>query len=223
MCGRFTLTAEPEAIQQAFNLSETPSQVQPRYNIAPSQPVAVITNENPQKLDHFKWGLVPFWAKDVKIGYRLINARSETAHEKPSFRAAFKYRRCLIPVDGFYEWVKHEEKHKTPMHIHMKGWKLFAFAGLWERWSSPDGSELYTCTILTTQPNDLMKSIHDRMPVILRPDDYEFWLSDVQNPDALRSLMQPYEDVEAMEAYEVSKLVNKPSNDSPDCVVPIAS
>ena len=140
-----------------------------RYNIAPTQPVAVITNQNSKALDFFTWGLIPSWSKDTSIGSKLINARSETAHEKPSFRAAFKRRRCLIPADGFYEWTKRDNK-KIPMYVHLKDRKPFAFAGLWEIWQSKEGDEIRSCTILTTEPNDLIKPLHHRMAVISYPN-----------------------------------------------------
>ncbi|RME06994.1 MAG: SOS response-associated peptidase, partial [Anaerolineae bacterium] len=157
MCGRFTLTLTPEALQRAFPWLTFPpgiQQMQPRYNIAPSQPVAVVPNDGQNRLDFFIWGLVPFWSKDPKRAF--INARAETVAEKPAFKAAFRYRRCLILADGFYEWKPLAGRRKQPYYIHHKDGSPFAFAGIWERWSSPDGSELLTCAIITTAPNDLM-------------------------------------------------------------------
>jgi putative SOS response-associated peptidase YedK len=221
MCGRFVLTASPEAIQTAFNLTTVPEGLTARYNVAPSQPVAVITNEDPKTLTFHRWGLIPSWAKDIAIGNKLINARADTAAEKPSFRAAFRRRRCLIPANGFYEWQK-RTGGKAPMFIHLKEYKVFAFAGLWEVWHSPDGDELRTCTILTTEPNDFVRSIHDRMPVILQPSDYEKWLAPgEQSPDALKPLMKPL-DAALMTAHEVSKLVNKATVDTPELIAPVA-
>src|SRR5439155_13144753 len=150
---------------------------EPRYNIAPSQPIAVVANSGNNQIEFFRWGLVPSWAKDPSIGNRMINARCETLAEKPMFRAALKRRRCLIPASGFYEWKKNPDgKTKTPMYIRMKSGKPFAFAGLWDRWKSPDGSELLSCTIVTGKPNEMVADIHDRMPVILTGDACEKWV-----------------------------------------------
>src|SRR5688572_1448396 len=148
MCGRFVLTVNPEVIQTAFDLTTMPPIMSPRFNVAPTQPVAVISNENPHELTFYKWGLIPSWSKDAAIGSKMINARSESAAEKPSFRSAFKRRRCIIPADGFYEWRQHGGE-KIPMFIHMKGQEVFGIAGLWEVWHSPDGGEIRTCSILT--------------------------------------------------------------------------
>lgn len=218
MCGRFALNADPQVMQQAFNLDTVPAELAPRFNIAPSQPIAVITNQNPQQLDLFKWGLVPSWSKDPSIGNKMINARVETAAEKPSFRDAFKKRRCLIPATGFYEWAQSD---KTPMYVHLKDDDVFAFAGLWETWHDPAGGMLHTATILTTEPNDLLSQFHHRMAIILRPEDYDEWLRpEPLTPHDLMPLLQPYP-AELMDAYEVSKLVNSPANDSPDCITPV--
>jgi putative SOS response-associated peptidase YedK len=220
MCGRFVLTAQPEAIQQTFNLTTMPAVMEPRYNVAPTQPVAVITNEDSTALTFHRWGLVPSWAKDITIGNQMINARSESAAEKPSFRAAFRRRRCIIPSDGFYEW-KAEGKAKQPMYIHMEGRALFGMAGLWEIWQSPDGGELRTCTILTTAANDFMREYHERMPVILSPDDYDLWLSPKEEPlPVLQGLMKSYTGTN-LTAYPVSKAVNRAGTDSPDMVEPL--
>ncbi len=221
MCGRYVLTADGQVIQTAFDLTSAPGEVIPRFNIAPSQPIAVITNENPQELTYHRWGLIPSWAKDISIGNKLINARSETIDEKPSFRSAFKRRRCLIPADGFFEWQK-RDKQKVPMFIHMKDESVFAFAGLWEVWYSPDGDEIRTATILTTEPNDLMAEIHNRMPVILPPDAYETWLAEGEQPaEKLKALLKPF-DPDPMMAYAVSTFVNRPTNDTPETIDPVA-
>lgn len=222
MCGRFVLTADGSQLQLAFDLNAAPDPLAPRFNIAPSQPIAVITNDNPHDLTYFKWGLVPSWSKDPAMGNKMINARSETAFEKPAFRSAFKRRRCLIPADGFFEWQK-REGGKVPMFIHMDDYSVFAFAGLWEVWYSPDGGELRTATILTTSPNELMASIHDRMPVILERKDYEQWLApgDVK-AESLMPLMKSF-DTNRMAAHAVSTYVNSPGNDSPETIEPIAS
>jgi putative SOS response-associated peptidase YedK len=220
MCGRFTLTLDPADLQDLFGLSEPPpAGLLPRYNIAPSQPVAVIANTGARKLELFQWGLIPSWAKDAKIGSRLINARAETLAEKPSFRTALKRRRCLILADGFYEWKK-AGAAKMPMYIQLKDGVPFAFAGLWETWSGPDQRPLRSCTIITTEPNALLKTIHDRMPVILPEKAWPLWLT----PDELPSektlpLLKPYAAAQ-MRAAAVSPLVNNPRFDGPECVMP---
>ena len=222
MCGRFTLTVNPADLQDTFSNFIFPSKFAPRFNIAPSQPLLAIPNDGANRADFFRWGLIPMWAKDRSIGNRLINARGETVAEKPSFRGSFKYKRCLILADGFYEWKANPgTKTKTPFFIHMKDRKPFAFAGLWDSWESSDGSNLKTCTIITTEPNELMEPIHNRMPVILHTRDYEKWLDpSPQTPDDLLPLIKPYS-ADDMSAYPVSTLVNKPSNDTPELVVPI--
>lgn len=216
MCGRFTLTVSPDQLRAAFDLAEAPpADLAPRYNIAPSQPVAVIPNEDPRRVALFQWGLVPVWAKDPKIGNSLINARGETVAEKPAFRAAFKRRRCLVLADGFYEWKREAGGAKTPMYIQLSDGRPFAFAGLWETWRAPEG-ERRTCTIITTTPNALMAPIHDRMPVILPPAAYAAWLTPGELPavEAL-ALLQPYP-AEALTARAVSTRVNNPRVDGPE-------
>jgi putative SOS response-associated peptidase YedK len=202
MCGRFTQFHSAPAIAQVFELLDVP-ELTPHYNIAPTQAIAAVVQpaSNPQReLRFFRWGLLPSWSKDPTIGARLINARSETVAEKPSFRAAFKYRRCLIPADGFYEWQRQERK-KQPFYFHLQDHRPFAFAGLWEHWQSPDGSEIETCTILTTTANELLEPIHDRMPVILPAENYTIWLDpDLQTAKPLQPLLRPYPAVE-MVAY----------------------
>jgi len=219
MCGRFVLTANPEVIQTAFDLTTIPASMSPRYNISPTQPVAVITNENPRELTFYKWGLIPSWSKDASAA-KMINARSESAAEKPSFRSAFKRRRCIIPADGFYEWQQRAGE-KVPLFIHLKDRELFGLAGLWEVWHSPDGDELRTCTILTTDANDFMQPIHNRMPVILNKEDYPLWLSPDEEPaPVLQALMKPYEG-NNLTAYAVSKMVNRPGNETPELIQPV--
>ncbi|MCA9897857.1 MAG: SOS response-associated peptidase [Anaerolineales bacterium] len=215
-----------EQLAMQFDVPETavnalPPSV-PRYNIAPTQPVAAIRlAENGQReFTFFRWGLVPSWAKDLNIGSRMINARSETVAEKPSFRTAFKRRRCLIPADGFYEWQK-QGSGKQPMFIRPVAERPFALAGLWEVWRDPDGSVLQTCTILTTTPNELMAPIHNRMPVIVEPEDFDLWLNPEPDPEQGLHLLRPYP-AEKMAAYPVSTVVNNPRNDMPDCIQPIA-
>jgi putative SOS response-associated peptidase YedK len=221
MCGRFVLTVNPDLIQTAFDLTSVPALMSPRYNIAPTQPIALITNESPRELNFYKWGLIPSWSKDPSAASKMINARSEGAAEKPAFRAAFKRRRCIIPTDGFYEWQQRAGE-KVPMFIHFKDHELFGFAGLWEVWHSPDGSEVRTCTILTTDANDFMQTIHNRMPVILHKEDYPLWLSSEEEPTpVLQALMKPYSGDE-LTAYPVSKMVNRPGNDAPELIQPVA-
>ena len=224
MCGRFTLKTDPETLTETFPGFTTPApdEMTPRYNIAPSQAIAVVPNNGENSVEFFQWGLIPSWAKDPKIGNRMINARSETLAEKPSFRTPYKRRRCLILSDGFYEWRSEpESKSKTPIYIRLKSEKPFAFAGLWEAWyPRPDDEPLHSCTIITTSPNALMESIHRRMPVILEPDAYDLWLDpSEQSPKQLDGLLKPYPP-EDMMAYPVSRLVNRPSNDSSDCIAP---
>lgn len=221
MCGRFTLTVDPAQVQDTFNNYTFPEKFAPRFNIAPTQPVLAIPNDDKFAADFFVWGLIPMWAKDPNIGSRLINARAETLPEKPAFRGSLKYKRCLILADGFYEWKTVEgKKSKTPFFIHMKDRKPFAFAGLWDSWNSPEGSQIKTCTIITTEPNELMSLLHNRMPVILHPRDYGKWLDpSPQTPDQLMPLLKPFPATE-MDAYPVTPLVNKPANDIPELVVP---
>lgn len=223
MCGRFTLTVDPDELREALPGFVIPSGMTPRYNIAPSQPIAVIANNGKNQVDYFVWGLIPSWSKDPQIGNRLINARAETLTEKPSFRNAFKRRRCLILADGFYEWQAREEHgkvSKTPMYIRLKNGAPFAFAGLWEQWHSPDGSEILSCAIITTEPNEYMKAIHNRMPVILPRQSYAQWLeTDTQDSSGLQGLLTAYPS-EQMVAFPVSRIVNDPATDSPECIRP---
>ena len=221
MCGRFTLTVDPAQAQENFSNYTFPEKFAPRFNIAPTQPILAIPNDEKFTADFFIWGLIPMWAKDPNIGNRLINARAETLAEKPAFRGSLKYKRCLILADGFYEWKSADgKKSKTPFFIHMKDRKPFAFAGLWDSWNSPEGSQLKTCTIITTEPNELMSLLHNRMPVILHPRDYDKWLDpSPQTPDQLTPLLKPFP-ANMMDAYPVTPLVNKPANDIPELVVP---
>ncbi|MBD0269144.1 MAG: SOS response-associated peptidase [Cyanobacteria bacterium Co-bin8] len=225
MCGRFTQSQSGESVAQAFQLKAVPN-LQPRYNIAPTQPVSAIlaTPDSPEpRYQLLRWGLIPSWAKDSSIGSRLINARSETVAEKPSFRAAFKRRRCLIVADGFYEWKSDpNSKTKQPYYFRLKEHAPFAFAGLWEQWTDPQsGSELDTCTILTTAANAVLEPVHDRMPVILEPDQYVAWLDpDFYDPKDLQAMLDPYR-AEGMESYPVSKAVNSPRNDAAECLEPV--
>lgn len=222
MCGRFTLSSDTETLTQTFLDFEMPEAMTPRYNISPTQDVAVIPNTE-HKVECFHWGLIPAWAKDPKIGNRMINARSETLAEKPSFRTAYKHRRCLILADGYYEWQKVPgARLKQPVYIRLKSQKPFALAGLWEVWQADRMDEpIRSCTIITCEPNALLETIHHRMPVILPPDSYVQWLSpEEKSGDALQPLLIPYPS-EEMEAYPVSRFVNRPANNSPACIAPV--
>jgi putative SOS response-associated peptidase YedK len=221
MCGRFTLTIDPAELQDTFGEYSFPTQFAPRFNIAPSQPILAIPNNGNKQADFFVWGLIPSWAKDSTMGNRLINARAETLAEKPAFRGSYKYKRCLVLADGFYEWKKvPETKAKVPHFVFQKSRQVFAFAGLWDEWNSPDGSQVKSCTIVTTRPNEFMASIHNRMPVILPPEAYPQWLDPaVRTRESLDPLLQPFP-AEKMDAYPVSTLVNNPKNDLSECVIP---
>ncbi len=221
MCGRFTLRLTPTELAQFFRLVSEPA-IAPRYNIAPTQAVAVVRQEgNARELVLMRWGLIPAWAKDGKSGASLINARAETVAEKPSFRSAFQKRRCLIPADGFFEWRKAGNKTKQPFFIGLRNDQPFAFAGLWERWKSPNGTPIESCTLITTTPNKRLAEIHDRMPVILPNTVWDVWLdSKIQNGASVQSLLVPYPASE-MRTYRVSTLVNSPRNDVPACLQPV--
>jgi putative SOS response-associated peptidase YedK len=223
MCGRYTLRTSPAEIAAIFSLLREPD-LTPRYNISPGQTVAAIRfdpERSPHELVPLKWGLVPSWAKDPKIGYRTINARGDTVATKPSFRAAFKRRRCLIPADGFFEWKKLDAKHKQPYYITQRDGRPFAFAGLYEHWSGPDGTPLDTCTIITTEANEPMSAVHDRMPVILAAEDYDRWIDPSQDPGELQALIRPAPD-DLLKFTPVSTLVNNPRNDRAECIQPLA-
>ncbi len=222
MCGRFTLQIPPELLAEIFGLLEIP--VFPaRYNIAPTQQVAVVrsTGNDHNRLDFLRWGLIPSWAKDPSIGSRMINARSETVHEKPAFRHGIKFSRCIVVASGFYEW-KEEDKRKVPLYVRLKDGSPMCFAGLWDHWKSPEGENIESCTILTTSSNRLISTLHDRMPVILHREEYPLWLDrEVTDPEKLKQLYQPYP-ADPMEMYPVSPLVNSPHNESPELIKPIA-
>jgi len=231
MCGRFTLRASAAEVAEQFALFEAPRLV-PRYNIAPTQPVPVVRlaahqlesrgrpagreTEPVREFALLHWGLIPSWAKDPKIGARMINARAESVLEKPAFRQAMRRRRCLVVADGFYEWRKAEGR-KQPYFIHRQDDRPFGFAGLWESWHGAEGELLESCTIITTGPSRLLAPIHDRMPVILPAEHYERWLDPASRAEELQALLVPNES-EPLEAYPVGSLVNSPRNDSPQCV-----
>jgi len=222
MCGRFSLWLTLSDLKEAWPDFVFPEAMEPRYNIAPSQDIAVVPNNGEGKVEFFRWGLVPFWAKEPSIGDRMINARAETVAEKPAFRTPFRKRRCLVLADGFYEWrAEAGQKTKTPMYIRLASKKPFAFAGLWEIWN-PDTTPVLSCTIITITPNELVAPIHNRMPVILPPEAYAQWLSPTeQDPETLQRLLKPYP-AENMTAYPVSRVVNNPYSDVPACIEPVA-
>lgn len=219
MCGRFSLTEDIHSLQQFFQF-EFAGDVQPRYNIAPGQMIlTVVADKNKRIGKYMKWGFIPYWSKDEKIAYKLINARGETIDTKNTFKNAFKKRRCLILADGYYEW-KQTEHWKKPMRFIRQDRKPFAFAGLWEVWTK-DQTPITTCTIITTKPNMLAGEVHDRMPVILPENAYDFWLDPKNNQTTdLKELLKPYP-AEFMEKYEVSPSVNSPKNDDPELIKPI--
>ncbi len=217
MCGRFVLNASAEQLQLLFEVGDVP-QIEPRYNIAPTQPVAIVrmTESGKREFAHVLWGLIPSWAKDPSIANKLINARSEGVTEKPSFRNAFKRRRCLVPASGFYEWKKNGSS-KEPWFITMESGDPFAIAGLWEIWNAPDGGQLETCTLLTTEPNELAAKLHNRMPVIIARDDYALWLGSGKEDHKeylaeVHHLMRPFP-AEEMTAWPVGSKVGNPRNE----------
>ena len=222
MCGRFTLTTHLGAIAKRFGVSRFLEEAghAPRYNVAPTQTVIVVSDDGTRHLTEMCWGLIPSWAKDPAIGNRMINARAETVATKPAFRVALLKRRCLVVADGFYEWQK-QERTKQPFHIVLKSREPFGFAGLWDTWTSPDGEEIKSCTIITTDANEQLKPIHDRMPVILTCDAEAVWLDPaIQDPAKLLPLLKPYP-AEEMETYPVSRWVNRPDHDGPECIEPV--
>jgi putative SOS response-associated peptidase YedK len=222
MCGRFVRKRSSSAMAKDFGVQEITDDLQPSFNVAPTQLVAVVLNSGKKQMAAMRWGLVPSWATDPTIAGRLINARAETLMAKAAFKEAFKRRRCLVVADGFFEWQK-QGSAKIPLFIHLKPERPFGFAGLYEIWTPPLGEPLVTCTIITTEPNQLVKPIHDRMPVIVPKDAEDFWLDpDVEDRTRLLDLLQPYPSDE-MAAYVVSKLVNSVKNDSPECIEPVAA
>ena len=229
MCGRFSITTAPEALRGMFDYENLPN-LEPRYNVSPTQMIATIRKRSGGKreLVMARWGLIPAWAKDGVNAARMINARAETVMEKPSFRAAFSKRRCLIPADGFYEW-RTEDNIKKPFRIGMKDGSVFAFAALWERWKAKqagygykEGEEIETVAIVTTHANKKLKKIHHRMPVILQPEDYDTWLTPANDTPKCHNLLQPFPS-EPMAFYRVGQTVNNPRNDNPKCIEPISA
>ena len=219
MCGRFTLTLDPGEVQEMLDLGPYLQVYEPRFNISPSQPIAVVRDPEKKSIEMFRWGLVPFWAKDVAICNRMINARAETLAEKPSFRASFKSKRCLVLADGFFEWsIQNPVSGKNPYYFQVDGGKPFTFAGLYDAWKTEDGDSLYTCTIITCEPNSLLEKYHNRMPVILATQNRWDWLNVSVSEEALLDMLKPYPSQE-MSVRKVSKAVNSPQNDSPDILL----
>lgn len=224
MCGRVTVQTSAADLAREFALTSVRAGLdRPRFNLAPTQLMPVVVNDGQRMLDAYRWGLIPSWAKDAAIGNKLINARCETVSEKPSFRSAFKRRRCLVLVDGWYEW-KQTTKPKTPFFFHRKDRKPLALAGLWEEWTAPDTGELVrSCALITTGPNALMEPIHDRMPVILSAGAQQVWLRpEALEPSVLQPLLVPFGE-DTLASYEVARVVNSPANDVPACVERVAA
>jgi putative SOS response-associated peptidase YedK len=226
MCGRFTISISAdelkEYLKESYEIEEVNAEFDlPRYNVAPGQPIISIINDGKKnRVGLFKWGLVPSFSKDEKIGNSLINAKSETLIEKPSFKSSYESKRCVIIANGFYEWRK-EEKQKTPMHIKMVDSSIFPIAGLWSTYIKDDGSKLHTATIITTEANTLVSSIHNRMPVILTEENKKIWLNPhIKDISILQKLLKPY-DASLMQSYPVSSLVNSATNDTPECIVSV--
>ncbi len=239
MCARYSLAAIPEQIESLFDIAPT-GDLEPRYNIAPTQQVpAVVEGKAGHELRYFQWGLIPSWAKDASIGHRLINARSETAFERPAFRSAMERRRCLLPTSGFYEWREADKAQnqaafdgmdtkprkpkagpKQPYRFEVDGGELFAFAGLWEVWDSPSGEPIQTCTMLTTSANHLLTMFHDRMPCILTKQDFDVFLDLSMGREELAAVLSPFPD-ERMRAVPVNTALNNPRNEDPDLALPV--
>ena len=224
MCGRYTLHHKPVEIEERFEVETNLELFEPRYNIAPTQMVPVVrhprSGDETREVAPCKWGLIPYWATDPKIGNKLINAKAETIAEKPSFKHSFAKRRCLIPADGFYEWEKRGKEPSQPFYIRRRDGGLFAFAGLYEGWRTPEGALLESCTIITVEPNELLSKIHNRMAAILRPEEEAAWIDPKSKMEDLLRMLRPYEPDE-LEAIPVSRVVNSPAQDIPECITPI--
>ena len=223
MCGRYRLSRRKQIIEEHFDTVSGDEDWSPRYNVAPTQPVPIIRQhrkEPRRELSLVRWGLIPWWAKDASNSALMINARSETAATKPAFRDALKSKRCIVPADGFYEWRK-TRSGKQPFCFEVNDGDLFAFAGLWDRWKYPDGKAVETCSILTTAPNAVTSAVHDRMPVILDPNNYDLWLDPgFTDVNAESELLKPY-DASVMRCYPVSTRINHAANDDAECSAPV--
>ena len=220
MCGRYSLTSSLSELAQRFEFDSEPVGFVPRYNVAPTQQVLAVVGGDARRAGFMRWGLIPSWSKDGPSSRPLINARAETVAEKPSFRDSLKRRRCLILADGFYEWQKVGDA-KRPMRVTMRSGEPFAFAGLWSKWTDPEGSSISSCAIITAAANEVLRPIHHRMPVILSKEVEDLWLDTaLDDSQTLTQLLEPYPD-DALEAYEVSALVNSASNDRPEVTAPI--
>lgn len=220
MCGRYTLALPAVQVQDRFEIQVDESVYRPRYNAAPGQLLPIITGQTPNVLTYCKWGLVPHWAKDPRIGYKMINARAETVAEKPAYKSLFKHQRCLVIADGFYEWQQVDKKVKHPYRIQLSNGKAYAMAGLWSSWKDAEGKSLHSFTIITVPANPLVANIHDRMPAILPKPHERWWIAEDVNPSDLQELLQPYP-AEEMMAYPVSDRVNKATEEDPDLLQPI--
>jgi putative SOS response-associated peptidase YedK len=221
MCGRFSLTVGMDKLVERFAVQPEGLSARRRYNIAPGQPVLVIPSGSERRTEAIRWGMIQPWAKEDTARERMINLRSESVVHKPIFKGILQTRRCLVPADGFYEW-KSERGEKIPWRFVLKSGEPFAFAGLWDDWTSPSGQTVRSCAIITTAANELVGSVHTRMPVILAPESESLWLdATIQEPNLLADLLQPYPS-ELMESYEVSPVVNSPANDVPECIEPPA-
>jgi putative SOS response-associated peptidase YedK len=223
MCGRYRLSRRKQFVEEYFASVSEECEWSPRYNVAPSQPVLTIrqdAREPVRKLSAMRWGLIPSWSKDPSIGYKTINARSETVATTASFREPFKSQRCLVPADGFYEWLR-EGKAKLPYCFELNDGELFAFAGLWDRWRDPQGDVIESCSIITTAANSVLADIHDRMPAILRPHEYDLWLDPAfRDTESVSEMLRPF-DAARMRRYPVNTRVNNVQNDDADCAKPL--
>lgn len=219
MCGRYSFAPDLKVVNEHYDITASTEDAAPNYNCAPTQMLPVISNDQPRGLSRYRWGLIPFWAKDASIGNRLINARGETIASKPAFKNAFKRRRCLVPADAFYEWLKPDKgKLKIPFRIVLKNQPVFSMAGIWEEWKDPAGEPVRSFSIITTSPNALMAEIHDRMPVILPKEREEIWLNATDEAE-LQEMLKPFP-AALMDAYRISEKVNSPRNNSPDIIIP---
>jgi putative SOS response-associated peptidase YedK len=220
MCGRYTLAIPAVTISNRFNIDIDMEKYEPVYNAAPGQNLPVITNVHCNQLSFLKWGLIPFWAKDPRIGYKMINARAETILDKNSFKRPFARNRCLVISDGFYEWEKIGPKEKIPYRFCLKSRDVYAMAGIWSTWRDVEGRPIHSFSVITTKANKVVKPIHDRMPVILNKDDEVLWLDDKTTTDRARAMLKSYNALE-MEAYRVSTDVNKAIHDFPELLEPV--